>query len=410
MKKVLIVSYYFPPLNSIAAKRYGTMCKYFKENGYDAYVLTTNIRENVYFGAKKDLNIPIDEKKIFRISQNSSHYGLKIKAMNLMDSFLKRNRIDSRGISIGDFSWYENVKEIINLEKIKDIDIVIGTYGPIGNLYIAKYISGKLGCPYIADIRDLISEWREVPKGHKRCFIIDSVIERWLLSSASGIMVVTKGFKGVFVEKYPNIKTITIFNGWDGILTENPSDIKNKYLYYAGSLYEHRLESFFVLLKALKKINETEEIRLIVRSIGPKDLDNKAKKAIEAMGLKNCVEVLPPATEDIIKKEQSAAYVNIILSSIHEENFEQMITVPGKTYELMHEKPPVLGIASKQSEVAALISYTKKGIVTASENEIVNFVLFNCRKYTGNSNIVKFSRKYQAKRLCKFMDYILKEK
>lgn len=183
-------------------------------------------------------------KKIFRISQNSSHYGLKIKAMNLMDSLLKRNRIDSRGISIGDFSWYENVKEIINLEKIKDIDIVIGTYGPIGNLYIAKYISGKLGCPYIADIRDLISEWREVPKGHKRCFIIDSVIERWLLSSASGIMVVTKGFKGVFVEKYPNIKTITIFNGWDGILTENPSDIKNKYLYYAGSLYEHRLESF----------------------------------------------------------------------------------------------------------------------------------------------------------------------
>lgn len=163
-------------------------------------------------------------------------------------------------------------------------------------------------------------------------------------------------------------------------------------------------------MKALKKINETEEIRLIVRSIGPKDLDNKAKKAIEAMGLKNCVEVLPPATEDIIKKEQSAAYVNIILSSIHEENFEQMITVPGKTYELMHEKPPVLGIASKQSEVAALISYTKKGIVTASENEIVNFVLFNCRKYTGNSNIVKFSRKYQAKRLCKFMDYILKEK
>ena len=118
MKKVLIVSYYFPPLNSIAAKRYGTMCKYFKENGYDAYVLTTNIRENVYFGAKKDLNIPIDEKKIFRISQNSSHYGLKIKAMNLMDSLLKRNRIDSRGISIGDFSWYENVKEIINLEKI----------------------------------------------------------------------------------------------------------------------------------------------------------------------------------------------------------------------------------------------------------------------------------------------------
>ena len=41
MKKILIVSYYFPPLNLIAAKRYGTMCKYFEEYGFEPYIITT---------------------------------------------------------------------------------------------------------------------------------------------------------------------------------------------------------------------------------------------------------------------------------------------------------------------------------------------------------------------------------
>ena len=47
MKKVLIVSYFFPPLNIIAAKRYGTMSKYFIKNGYEPYVLTTTVKEGI---------------------------------------------------------------------------------------------------------------------------------------------------------------------------------------------------------------------------------------------------------------------------------------------------------------------------------------------------------------------------
>ncbi len=46
MRKVLIISYYFPPINMLASKRYGTMCKYLEENGYKPYVLTTRHYED----------------------------------------------------------------------------------------------------------------------------------------------------------------------------------------------------------------------------------------------------------------------------------------------------------------------------------------------------------------------------
>lgn len=44
MKKLLIISSHFPPLNTMAAKRYGYMCKYMKKNGYDPYIITTRSR------------------------------------------------------------------------------------------------------------------------------------------------------------------------------------------------------------------------------------------------------------------------------------------------------------------------------------------------------------------------------
>ena len=47
MKKILIVSYYFPPLNAMASKRYGYMCKYFRENGYEPEIGRASCRERV---------------------------------------------------------------------------------------------------------------------------------------------------------------------------------------------------------------------------------------------------------------------------------------------------------------------------------------------------------------------------
>jgi len=73
MKKVLIVSYYFPPIEVIAAKRFGTMCKYFEENGYKPYVLTTKIDGNLGVDVGRKLELPIDKKQIIQIGSDRTN-------------------------------------------------------------------------------------------------------------------------------------------------------------------------------------------------------------------------------------------------------------------------------------------------------------------------------------------------
>ena len=67
MKKLLIVSAHFPPLNTMASKRYGYMCKYMEKYGFEPYILTTRPRGGGYLNSKLDLEVPLSEERIIRI-------------------------------------------------------------------------------------------------------------------------------------------------------------------------------------------------------------------------------------------------------------------------------------------------------------------------------------------------------
>ena len=405
MKKVLIISNFFPPLNNIAAKRYGIMCKYFEKNGYIPYIIA-GAANSCYLGSKHDLEVPVPEKNIIRV--NVEGKNIKSKGVKLLFDFWDKTKFRARIIDSRDVLWYENVIENIDLNKFKDIDIVIGTYGIAGNLYIAKYIAGKLGCPYIADLRDFISDFHVMPDGYKHFYQLDYIAERYFLSSADGIVTISPGQKKIIQRRYPDKKVVTIFNGWEGDSIENTCDIQEKYIYYAGSMYEHRNVGLKLLIKALKKVNEKENIKMIIRSIGPKALDRKAKKIIKQMGMEHCVRILPAATDDIVKAERSRSYINIVLSSVDEVRPEMQSILPGKTYEFMREKVPILAITSPKSDLARLLSYTDKGLGTTAVDEMVKFILNANGNFAGNRNVEKFSREKQASRLCKYMDYIIK--
>ena len=61
-KKVLVISYAFPPTNAIGAVRVGKLAKYLPEFGWEPVVLTANIRENV----PQTLPVEINKANIIR--------------------------------------------------------------------------------------------------------------------------------------------------------------------------------------------------------------------------------------------------------------------------------------------------------------------------------------------------------
>lgn len=414
MKKVLIVSYFFPPVNVIASKRYGTMCKYFEKNGYIPYVLTTKHDENIGTNLRLDYKLPIDKKRIIRIGSTRHDIETLSLGWNFICRFLGDWKYCSRTIELSGIAWYEKVKTELKLKNLENIDIIIGTFPPMANLFVALYLSKKLKVPFIAEIRDLISDYSEVPIGYKSTFWIDKIIELRVLRKAAAIVTVTSGYKNILKLRYPEKKIKCIYNGWnEEILPKqeilNPQT--NKYLYYAGTLYLHRLESFKLIVRCLKIINncKQEKYKFIVRSNGPIDLNARAKNIVRQEGMLEYVSIFSSVSEDIVKMEQEKAYINIVLSSIHSEDKALMTTVPGKVYELLKGRAPILAIVPEHSDVAKVLNYTNKGIASIEEEKIIEFIIKNNENYVGNQKIIFFSRQVQAKYLCKFMDQLLKK-
>lgn len=418
MKKVLIISYYFPPINMMAAKRYGTMCRYYEKGGYKPYVLTTRCNKVSWLDVKAELECPISEKQVIRVGREDKNSIVKNMGGAYLLNVLKSGGYESRTLNYGSLGWYEKVKEEIRLEQFCDMEIIVGTFPPMENLFVAYYLSRKLRIPYIVDIRDLISDYVETGNGYRCANRIDRAVERYILSKAAGIVTVTPGFRDILRERYPGQKFKVVFNGWD-TGSEAPKEFSpvcerrttERYLYYAGSLYLHRLESFMLLIRCIRKANEklTDKFHFIVRSIGPRELDARAKNIVKQEKMQEYVTVLEAASEAVVRAEQENAYMNVVLSSIHEDDKALMTTIPGKVYELLRNDAPILAIVPKTSDVEKVLQYTQKGIASTDVGEVEAYLLEGYKKYKGNRKISYFTREKQAERFCHFMDSVLDE-
>lgn len=407
MKKVLIVSYHFPPLNTMAAKRYGFMCKYFEENGYQPYILTVRPRGGGYLNVKLDLKVPVEKKQILKVGDLGIRYPIYNPIINILLYEYRIKRTASRIIEDESFGWYEKVKRELNLKQLPDVDIVLGTFPSIGNLLVARYIAKKLNRPFIAEIRDLISDYEEGYNRNETGKKIELFMEKIIMSSAAGIVTVTEGFKNILIARYRKKKVVAVYNGWDGEPLPINADKAEDYLYYAGTLYEHRVESLRILFEAIKKYNMKE--RVIIRSLGPQYLDDKLKGYVSQMKLEEQVKILKAATEEVVCKEQAHAKINLLVSSTDEKDAALMTTLPGKLFELIRLNQPILAIVNENAEVAQILNKTNKGVAASNPESVRNFINSDLEEYKGyHESVEEFSRKNQTKKLCEYFDQIVR--
>lgn len=406
-RNVLIVSYDFPPVNNMGAKRYGIMCKYLQKNGYVPYILTVYPSFLNRLDIRLDLDVPVGEDQILRVGQSGMVYPIQDWKWTIICEYLKKRRLVSRIIEETSLGWYWKVVKEIDLYELKkkEIDIIIGTFPPSSNLLLARYLSKKLNIPYIVEVRDLISDYREHGKNEDRLVVLDSILERILLSSASGIISVTERFSDILKKRFPRKDITTIYNGWEHHVSDGQKSTPKRYMYYAGSLYEHRLESLLLLLECVATCDT--KVPLIVRSIGPENLTKKAKRFCKKLQLEDRVKIMGGVSEKIVQMEQAMAWINVVFSSIHEKDKALMGTIPGKVFELLHGASPILAVVHESSEIADILQMTNKGLATTDKTKIKSFLQTDHETYIGNQNIEVFSREHQAKKLCSFLDKLL---
>ncbi|MCP5051582.1 MAG: glycosyltransferase family 4 protein, partial [bacterium] len=149
--KILIVAYYYPPINSGGTMRPVKMAKYLPRMGHEVTVLTQTY-------GKSKIETGNGKPRIIRFhdfSHNRNRVGLRRK-VQWFKLRMFTELLNMMGIYHSIYSWWKR-KVIRNSETIINLvqpDVIIATYPPVETLEIGVYLSKKYNIPLISDFRD----------------------------------------------------------------------------------------------------------------------------------------------------------------------------------------------------------------------------------------------------------------
>jgi len=404
MRKVLIITFYFPPSSNIAALRARGLAKYLPKFGWHPYVLTPKIysssifyesckivetpysplmkKMKIYFGLQQDENIA-------RVLQKNKYPKLKKFLLN----FLIKASLEVLAYPDPMKNWLpfalKYAQEIIKNEKI---NAIISTAPPATCHIIAHHLKKKFAIPWIADFRDLWVQNHYYPYTRIRKSL-EKRLERKIIKNADALVSVSEPLAEK-LKSFHNARNVySITNGFDiDELAPDNFPLNSKFtITYTGNLYEGKRDPS-LLLKALsiliqeKNIN-TEDVD--VRFYGPKEL--WLENLISSYNLNNIVKQYGIFPREVILKIQRESQL-LLLLTWNDPAEEGVYT--GKIFEYLAARRPILAIGGSKV-VIELLKNTNSGIHASNIIELKD-ILFNTYQQFKNLGYVSYEGKLSA--------------
>lgn len=374
-KKLLIITYYWPPAGGPGVQRWLKFVKYLPDFGIQPIVY---VPENpTYPIVDENLVKEVSEKavilkqKIFEPYQLASFLSKnKTKKMNSgiipnqkKQSFLDKVFLWIRGnVFIPDARVFWVKPSVKFLEKYiaeHAIDTIV-TSGPPHSLHlIGLELKQKLNINWVADFRD---PWTTIGY-HKSLRLSDyaakkhKTLEHKVLNTADTILVTSKTTKTEF-EAITNKPIAVITNGYDVEKVEKQTLDTKFSLAHIGSFLSERnpkllWESLVELINEVPDFNKHLEIKLIGA------VSQEVLETITQFGLNSYLNNLGYVSHAEAVAHQRKSQV-LLLIEINSEETKSII--PGKLFEYMVSNRPIVAIGPKGSDFAEIITSTNTGV------------------------------------------------
>ena len=372
-KRVLIITYYWPPSGGAGVQRWLKFAKYLPEFNIEPIILTVDPENASYLQIDKSLEKDISpDLKVFKtksfepLSLLSKILGKKNIAYGGFTNVNKKSilQIVLRFIR-GNFfipdarvGWnkhaYKKAKEIILKYKI---DTVITTSPPHSTQLIGLKLKKKLNISWIADFRD---PWTDIyyykDLLHTRLVKrIDKNKEREVLEKADKVIVVGKSLKENFYSKINQEKFVIITNGYDEEDFEEHKYVRpEKFtITYTGTLSDqYSVAAFLKVCEAIK----SKGIDFIIRFIG--NVAESKLNEFKNAGLLENVEIV-----NYVSHQESIKYLynsSVLLLVIPDFNGNKGILI-GKLFEYLASGIPIVGIGPADGDASEIIKDCKSG-------------------------------------------------
>jgi glycosyltransferase involved in cell wall biosynthesis len=418
VKKVLIITYYWPPSGGSGVQRWLKFVKYLREFGVEPIVLTIDPHFATFPNYDYSLLKEIPEGIEIHTTQASSPFELykKVrkkdapqagfsgeKTSRLLDKVMRFIRgnffIPDARIGWNKFA-IEKAKEIILQNKI---DSIITSSPPHSTQLIGLELKRMFNLNWLADLRD---PWTEIYY-NKELFRTslakkkDYKLEQLCLKNADKIVVVSEDIKRHFGANRKEIlnKINVIPNGFDetdflevksklegeNLISKN---ITNKVISYVGNLGEqYPVEGFLEAFSEIVKNDSEWKLQFIG------NCHDGVKRMVELMKISANVEFIPYVNHsEAIDFMLKASILLLIIPEI--ENNKGILT--GKLFEYLATGNTIINIGPKDGDAAAILNENAISITLnpTEKQEIIDFIL-NSTPSDSKMNFTtsKFSRK-----------------
>jgi len=380
MKKVLIITYYWPPMGGGGVQRWLKTTKYLREYDWEPIIFTTQNGEAsvVDEGMLKEIpkgieivRVPIWEpfglyKKL--TGKKKEEKLVPGTASSKNKSFIHGLSVWVRGnVFIPDARkfWVKpSVKYLNNYLKENKVDAIVSTGPPHTTHLIALNIIKKHHIPWLADFRDpwtnidfyhqlKLTNWAD--QKHKR-------LELEVLNKANQVITVSWSWAKDFYE-ISNRMPMVITNGYDPedfIKAESITLDKKFTITHAGSLNDDRnphalWEALSELIIEIEGFTSNLEIKLIGQ------VASAVITEINQFGLNNNLNKIDNLPHAKVVMELMKSQV-LLLPLNNTPNIDGV--VPGKLYEYIGANRPIICIGKPTGDASKIINDTNAGNVS----------------------------------------------
>ena len=431
-KRVLIISYYWPPSGGNGVQRWVKFVKHLRNFGWEPVIYTVENGEYPVLDQSLVKDIPMGVQ-VIKQPILEPYYIYKKLTGKKADSKISRDVIGTdrqlskmeklalwiRGnVFIPDarFLWIKpSVKYLARYVKENKFDLMVSTGPPHTDHLIALQLKRKTNIKWVADFRDpwttmdYFADLNLSAYALKRHF----QLEKNVLTEADAVVSVGNMMKKEFDEKRGS-DTYVVTNGFDEDDFKGPQVMLSSEftISHIGSFHQRRNPAiFWQAVSELVAENAAFSLNLKIRLIGK--VDASILQVIKEKNLEIYLEYLPYLAHELVIPELKRT--QLLLLPI--DNFDGAKWVlTGKLFEYLAARRPILCIGPVDGDAAAVIAECNAGTtfdfadLTGLKKQLLcYFELYQENNLTVNgSSIDIFSRRKLTEKLVSIFNEITK--
>lgn len=424
MKRVLILTYHFPPRPTIGSVRLGGLAKYLSRYGWEPVIVTATYpgREewpipvletadrDVVAELKRRLGLEESRGLQEQLGVSGGRRGLKASVVRLV-SEIGRTVLCYPDAQRG---WFPYALEAA-IDAVRQFGClaILSSSSPVTSHLVAKVVKTRLGLPWVADLRDLWIDNHYARRPAWRLFL-ERRLERETLGRADTLITVSDPLAATLKRRFTEVPVYTVLNGFDPDECAQQSRLSSDFtLRYTGSLYGGKRDPT-PLIEALARLASAGRIdrsKVKVGFYGPESA--RVLQLASAYKVEDMVYAHPavPRQESLQLQRESQALLLLNWNHPSERG-----VYPGKLFEYLGARRPILAVGGPRGVVADLLDETKAGVYAPDSSSVERVLTAWWQSYSHSGavpydgdveRVAGYSHLHMARRVAAVLDQVV---